>query len=179
MSVLMLTTFAAEEATGIASLGINLKALLLQTGTFLILYLVFRKFAMAKVVKTLADRRAKIEEGLANADLMEKRLAELKQTTEEKLKEARKTADGIIADASDEASRLIAKAEENAAKRVDTMIADAHKTMDANVAKARKELRGEMLSLITTATETILDEKIDDKKDSKLIEKAMAGVERE
>jgi F0F1-type ATP synthase membrane subunit b/b' len=68
VSVQFLSTFAAEESTGLASLGIDPKALLLQAGTFLILYLLFKKFAMAKVVKTLADESKRLTKVLANAD---------------------------------------------------------------------------------------------------------------
>lgn len=176
MSVNYISIFASEEATGIASLGINVKALLLQAGTFLILYLLFKKFAMAKVVKALADRREKIDEGLANADLMEKRIAELKVTTEEKLAEARAESEAVIARAHEESGKLIAQAEAAAAKRAESMIDDARKTMEADIEKVRRELRKEMLNLVTAATESVLDEKIDDKKDAKLIERAIAGA---
>jgi F-type H+-transporting ATPase subunit b len=178
VSVEFITTFAAEEATGLASLGINFKALLLQAGTFLILYLLFKKFAMAKVVNTLAERRDKIDEGLANAELMEKRMAELEVKTEEQLKQARAQADEVIAKAHEDSGHLIAQAEEAAAKRAEGMIEDARKTMSADLAKVKKDLRGEMLDLIATATETVLGEKIDSKKDTELIERALAGVKK-
>jgi len=179
VSVEFLTIFAAEEATGLATLGINFKALLLQAGTFLILYLLFKKYALAKVVKTLDDRRKKIEEGLSNAELMEKRLADLDIKTEEQFKAAREEADAVIARAHAESGNIIAEAEASAAKRAEGLIEDARRTMEADIVRARKDLRKEMLELITTATETVLEEKIDNKKDSQLIERALAGVKSE
>ena len=179
MSVNQISQFAAEEATGIATLGIDVKALLLQAGTFLILYLVFRKYALGKVVHALADRREKINEGLDNAELMEKKTAELKEEVEAELKRARIEAEGIVAKAHEESGLLINKAEEEAAERAETIIVDARRTTEADVKKAKKQLRTEMLELVATATETVLDEKIDQQKDGKLIEKALAGVEVE
>ncbi len=179
MSEQVLTILAAEEATGIATLGIDIKALLLQAGTFLILYLLFRKYALAKVVKALADRRETINEGLDNAELMEKRVAELREDTEAKLKQARVQADGIIAKAHDESGGLIQQAEEEASKRAEALISDARKTIEADALKAKKALRSDVLELVTSATETVLGEKIDDAKDAQLIEKAVAGVKND
>lgn len=178
MSVILLSTFAAEEATGLATLGINPKALLLQAATFVILYFLFRKFAMAKVVKTLEDRRAKIQEGLDNADLMQKELADLEVKTEEQLKAARVEGDAVIAKAHEESGHLIAEAEKSAVKRAENIIIDSHRTTEANVSKARTELKNELLDMVVNATETVLDEKIDLKKDGQLIEKALTGVKK-
>jgi phosphoglucomutase len=76
-------------------------------------------------------------------------------------------------------ANMITDAEEAASKRAEDMIADASRTMEADIVKARAELRKEMLNLVTAATETVLDEKVDSKKDGQLIEKALAGVKSE
>src|SRR5688572_14347784 len=53
------------------------------------------------------------------------------------------------------------------------MIEDAHNKIEADVKKAKANLQSEVKSLVAQATEAILDEKIDQKKDAALIEKAI------
>ena len=46
-------------------------------------------------------------------------------------------------------------------------------------ARARKQLEGELAGLVADATEAVIDEKIDAKKDAQLIERALKGKEKQ
>jgi len=89
---------------------------------------------------------------------------------------ARIEADKILTGAQTEASQIIKEGEANAAKKVDQMLKDANARIEREMQTARKELRGEMLALVSEATEVIIDEKVDAKKDASLIERALARV---
>ncbi len=177
MNVYTLTTFAAEDVTGIGALGLDWKVILLQAGAFIILYLVFKKYALGKVVKTLDDRHQKIEESIKTADDIEKRSKETNKEAEKIVAKARKDAEVVVAKAHEEATDMIKEAEEAASKKQDKMLKEAEAKLEADVKKAKSELRGELLTLVATATSTVLGEKIDLKKDEQLIKKALSEVQ--
>ncbi len=178
MNVSVLTNFAAEEVTGIGALGLDWKVMLLQAGTFIILFFIFKKYAMDKVVKILDDRHEKIDQSLKTADAIEKRSERTGKETEKVLSKARKDAEGVVAKAHEEAGHIMKEAEDKAARKQEKMIAEAEAKIDADVKKAKEELKSELLSLVTEATGNVLEEKIDASKDKQLIKKSLAEVKK-
>jgi F0F1-type ATP synthase membrane subunit b/b' len=88
MDIGFLNRFAAtEEATpegGLAVLGINPVAFMLQLITFLILFFILRKFAFNKIIKLLEERRLTIDKGV---DLGREMTAQ-KQQLDERINQA-------------------------------------------------------------------------------------------
>lgn len=173
MNVSIFTTFAAEEATGIGALGLDWKVMLLQAGTFVLLFFIFKKYALDKVVKVLDDRHNKIEESLKTADAIEKRSKETDKEAEKIISTARGEADQVVVKAHEEASEVIKDAEDTASKKQEKMIDEAQAKIEADVKNAKSELRGELLGLVADATETVLDEKVDTKTDQDLIKRSL------
>jgi F-type H+-transporting ATPase subunit b len=173
-----LTHFAAEagEASGIGALGINGKALIIQLLTFLVAYLVLRRFAFKPILKVLAERRELIESGVSLGEEMKKERAELDDKITAELHDARKKADGIVAEAHDAAKAAVAEAEEKARAKADSITADAHARAEQERARLKKELEKEVIGWVSDATEAIIDEKVDAKKDAALIDKALKGA---
>lgn len=167
---------AAEEATGIAALGLDPLAILAQAGTFLLLFWVVKKFALGKIVATLEQRRKTIDDGVRLGQKMEAEHAKLEEKIEAELHKARTEADKILADAQREAGEAIKAAEEEATQKVDQMIADAHVRIEDDMQKAKKALEKDILSLVAEATEVIIEEKLDQKKDSGLIQRALTRL---
>lgn len=182
-SLLTLTQFAAENAEaahgaeesaeGIAALGIDPIAIVLQLGTFLVLFLVLNKFGLNKIVASLKERRDTIDEGLKNAHEIEAQKEKLVLENEKVLKAARTEADGIIGKSQEEAGAIIFEAQAKAQKQAEEIVEKAKAQAGEEQEKARKELKSELLGLVSQATETVLDEKLDDKKDQELIAKAL------
>ncbi len=173
--ITQLIQFASTEEApeGIAALGIDPVAILLQTGTFVILFIVIRKFALAKITKALDDRKSTIDEGLVNAEKAARQLAEAGVHQEELLAKGRQQADEVIAKAHEEAAVMLKLAEEKAASQTEKLIEDAHSKIESDVKKAKESLQSEVKLLVANAAEVIIDEKIDAKKDAALIEKAV------
>ena len=170
----VLTQMAATEESGVGVVGIDLIAILIQATTFIILFFIVKNFALEKIVKSLQDRKDKIDESLKNAEQIEKVQADTEQKVAALLKDARGQSDQIIADANTEAGAIVNKAEEEANKKADQIIADAQNKLDGDMQKARNELKKEVLDLVVAATETVLEEKADSVSDKRLIEKAIA-----
>ncbi len=181
LELIQFVTFAstaaeAEEKSGIAVLGIDPKVILLQAGTFLLLFFILKKFALENIVKTLEQRRKTIDKGVELGLSMQAQKREFDEDLKKLHHQARAQADKIIAEAHQEAGTIIKDGEAAAAKKVDSMLADAQARIDREITSAREGLRNEMLALVSEATEVILEEKIDAQKDKGLIERALARV---
>jgi F-type H+-transporting ATPase subunit b len=71
---------------------------------------------------------------------------------------------------------VVAKAESAAAERAELIIKDAESRLDEERQKLRAELRAELADLVADATEKIIHEKLDEKHDMSLIERAIKGI---
>lgn len=169
------TNFAVEETSGIGALGINLEALIIQLVTFILAFLVLRQFAFKPIGKVLRERRELIESGVKLGEEMQKERAELDKTVAATLQDARKKADGIVAEANDAGREVIAEAEDKARAKADSIVADAKARGEQDVQQMRKALEKELVGLVSEATEAIIDEKVDARKDAELIDKALKG----
>lgn len=172
----ILTTFAsaeAEEAQGIAALGIDPWAILAQGVTFLILFLLIKKFALSKIVGTLEERRKTIEGSLDKAEELNRQNEEAEKRVNALLQEARKDADANIAKSREEAGAIVLEAETKAGEKAEKIIADGEARIKNEVEKAKVELKKETLDLVAHATGVVLGESVDAKKNEALIKKAL------
>lgn len=175
---ILLRTFAAveapeEKASLFASLGIDWRALLLQFLAFLVLVWLLGKYVYPPLVKAIDAREKTIAESVAAATQAEARAAESQKEIQKLLKDARSEADGILARSHAEATAQVAQAEEKAKARADQIVKDAHVQLQADVAKARVALKQDTAALVALATEKIIHEKVDSKKDAELIDRAL------
>lgn len=174
--LILFTQFGADtSASGIGALGISGSSLVIQLITFVLAYLVLRKFAFKPILKVLQDRRDTIEKGVKLGEQMQKERAELDRKVAAELHKARAEADGILAEAHETAKSTVRSAEETARDKAAGIVKDAEANAEQAVKRARKALESELVGLISDATEAIIDEKVDAKKDAALIDKALAG----
>lgn len=176
ITINLLASATAEEKTGVAVLGIDLKAILLQAGTFLILFFLIKKFAMEKIVNQLEKRRQTIDQGVELGLQMEKKQSEFEEKLKKLESKARHEASEIIEASRKESAEIILQSHKDASEKADRMLSDAKSRIDTEIDIARKELRGEMLGLVAQATELIIEEKLDSKKDASLIERALGRI---
>lgn len=174
--------FAAESTSNpglLQALGIDGKLLIQQALAFLILVAILRKFVYPVLVKSIDDRRNAIEAGQENA----KKSAELLEQTETKvagmLKEARSSADEVLKRAQTEAAGIVSDAEGRAKIRAEQIVKDAHSQLQAEIVKARQALKKDTVELVALATERIIHEKVDSKKDTQLIDQALSTSAKE
>ncbi len=167
--------FAAESSSGLGALGVDGKAFLIQLITFVLAFLVLKKWAFKPITKMLDERRSTIEAGVTLGEQMKKDQAALEATVSETLAEARAEADGIIAGAHETSRQTIREAEDKAHEKATGILKEADQRIANDTKRARKELEGELVGLISEATEAIIGEKIDAKKDAVLIDKALKG----
>lgn len=168
----------ATEPNFIGTLGLNWKLFLAQLINFGIVILVLWKWVFKPVAGALETRRQKIEESVKKADEIEKRLKEFEASRDQEFRKARAAAEEIIqkATTSGEASKaeILALAKVQAGR----ILADAQASMAAEKQKMFGEIREEVANLTVMATEKILLEKMDEKKDKKMVEEILKVISR-
>lgn len=174
--LLIVASASTEHANGglLGALGIDWKLLIEQALAFLVLVAILGKFAYPALIKAVEGRREQIEAGLKEAKESHEVLVKAESKVEDALAQARKDADSIIARSQQEAGSLIAEAEAKAKQRAEQIVTDARAQLDADVRKAREALKQDAVKLVALATEQIIHEKLDDKKDQNLIKDALA-----
>lgn len=167
-----ITTFG-DSSSGLGALGFDPKAFLIQLATFILAYLVLRRWAFGPITKLLNERRETIERGVKLGEDMQKEKAALEQQIEQQLHEARQEADKMIAGAQDTAHETVREAETKARQKSDNIVAEAEGRIATDAARVRQQLEGELAGLVAEATEAVIDEKVDAVKDAQLIKKAL------
>ena len=171
---IMLTIFA--EGNLLTSLGLDPKLFISQFLAFGILLAILTKFVYPVLIKSIDERREKIEAGLKEAQESHKALEQAEAKIEQLLADARKEADAVVARSHQEASGMIAEAETKAKQRGERLVADARNQIEAEVGKARAVLKKDTMHLVALATEKIVHEKLDAGKDAQLIERALTST---
>jgi F-type H+-transporting ATPase subunit b len=172
--------FLANEAAGgggLASLfdalGLNLQSLLLNAGAFLIVVAVLAKWVYPALTKALDGKIAELETA-ARLEKEAKRSLEQAQTEVDKmLADARKSADKVMATTRDEAAAVLEQTRTKAEAQADRIVAEAREQLHKEVRDAQKHLEAETVKLVAQATEAVLAEKLDIKKDAGLIERSL------
>ncbi len=177
--VQFVSQFGSESgSSGIGALGVNGQALLIQLVTFVLAYLVLRRFAFRPILKVLQERRELIESGVSIGEEMQKVRAALDARVTATLHDARQTADGILADAHDAARDAGREVEEKARVKAENIVTEAHSRGEQDKQQMRKQLEQEVVELISDATEVIINEKVDATRDAALIDKALKQQSR-
>lgn len=168
-------TEEAESTGGASALGLSFSAFLIQMITFIIVFLILNKYAFKPIGKKLEERRQVIEDGVKMGLQLEK---EKKQQDEEIAKitrDARHEADKIIATGHKEARAIMADTEKATARKVETMITDAEARINEESEQAKLKVEKDIINLVSEATEALVGEKVDPKKDAELIDKILKG----
>lgn len=166
-------TAAASEPSLFEALGIDWKLLVEQAIAFAVLVFILAKFVYPALIKSIDQRREMIEAGLKEAKQSQEALEKAEAKVEQMLADARTEADEILARSHTEASTMVADAEKKAKERAERLVADARTQLDADVTKARAALKKDTMELVALATEKVIHEKLDAKKDAQLIERAL------
>lgn len=171
--ITLITQFGAEQTSGLGALGVDGKAFVIQLITFLLAFLVLKRFAFQPILKVLKERQDTIDKGVKLGEQMQKEKAELDAKVADALHKARQEADKIIADAESNGRQAVQEAEETARAKAEEIINQASARIKQDTLVARKRLEKDLAGLVSEATEAILREKITSKKDASMIDKAL------
>ena len=172
------TQFAevSSSESGIGAFNINLKSFIFQLVTFVIVLLVFKRWVLPPLIKTLEDRRQTLEKSLTQAKETEEALARAEAKAEEIITKARTQADNALRDAKKSAEGVIVDAETAAAQRAALIIKDAQAQLAQEKNNLRLELREELAELVADMAEKIIRQKLNASSDRSLIERTLQEV---
>jgi F-type H+-transporting ATPase subunit b len=166
--------FAAEEqSTGFGAFNINLKSFIFQLVTFVLVLVVFKKWVLPPLMKTLDERRKAVEDALTKAKQTEEALAKAEEKSSQIIKTAREQADRSLAEATAQARDIVAKAEAAAGIQTQRLMEEAKEQLGHERLKLEEQLRGELADLVIMTTEKVLRQKVDTKQDARLVESAI------
>jgi F-type H+-transporting ATPase subunit b len=128
---------------------------------FLIFVWILKKFVWAPLLKTIDERREKIEGDFAKAEELQKEADETKARFEAELSEIEEKARKEMQKAIEEGKRISQEIQQKAREDAEALLERAKQNAEIELANARKQLRKDVVELTLAATEKVLREKID------------------
>lgn len=163
----------ASSSSGFGAFNINLKGFIFQLITFVLVLLIFKRWIIPPLLKTIDARRAAVEKGLQDAKAAEEKLASASEEAQEMLRATRAQADKSLAEVGAQAKEVLAKAEQTAETQAQRIIDEANERLGQERAKLQDQLKDELSDLVVLTTEKVLDHKLNEREDRRLIERAM------
>jgi len=158
------------------ALGINLGYVFVQLFNFGILFVVLRAWVYKPIIKMLSDRREKIAKGLEDARVAAEARANAEAKAEEIISEAQNKASEIVREATVRAEQATKDIKVAAEKEA----ADARKNALADIDEERNqvlgEVRGQIVVLAMAATQKLVGEALDEKRQHALIDEFFSGI---
>jgi len=172
------TQSAAHQAPGgvLGTLGINWKLFLAQLVNFGIVLFVFWRWIVKPLGTTLTKRQERIEEGLKNAELTEAEKKKFEEWKIAEMKKVRNEADHILRTTTDTANKIKQETIVEAQHQANKVLDQAKANIESEKNQMLKEVKQEIATLVVTASEKILRQKLDEKKDRELINESLKGV---
>ena len=158
------------------ALGLNLGYLLVQIFNFIIIFIVLRAWVYYPILNLLNSRRSKIAQGLEDARVASEARENAEEEAREILAKAQAEATAKIKEASERADaagqEIIAQAEEDAAKLLEEKRVEASQERDQILA----DVRGQIAALAMAATQKLVREALNEKRQHALIDEFFSGV---
>ena len=174
---------AAEEViheaanTGIAgTFGIDWMKFLGQFINFGIALFILWKWVFTPVTAALQKRTEKIEKSLQDASDIAKEKEEFTKWRNVQMVNARHEASTIVSKAQTDATMAKDDILHKAKQEQEKLVEDAKKRIENEKNKQLEAAKGELADLVTNATEKILRQKLDGKKDAELIKESLKEI---
>ena len=157
-------------------LGIVPGIVLAQCLNFILLIVVLRVIAFKPIMKVLDQRKERIAKGLEDARNAEARLANIETDYDKRMGEARADGQKVVAEmtasAEKQAQAIVAKANEDAAR----IRSQSQEEADLERNKALADLRSQIVALSIAATNKLIGESLDEKRQRVLVDEFFSGV---
>lgn len=155
--------FAADLIT--PSLGVMVWSIVV----FLIAFAILKSKAWGPITKSIQERENNIAESLNRAEVALAEAKQLSADNDAKRKEAELEAQKLVRDAREAAEALKSKEVDETKAQIKRMQEQATVEIEREKQSAIQGLRSEMANLVVDATEKVVKERLDDKKDRALI----------
>lgn len=144
--------------------------------TFGLLVWITMKYIWPHITKAMADRQAKIAEGLAAAERGVYELEISQHKAAEFVRDAKIQAADILEQANKRAGRIIDEAKERAREEGNRLLAIAQNDIEQELQTAKQELRKQLASIAVSGAEKILQRHIDTAADHDLLQQLITEI---
>ena len=159
-----------------ATLGLEPTLFAFQLLNFFVVLLVVWFLILKPLTKKMDERKKIIDESLDRAKEIETKMGMAERLAQEKTAEARQVGDQIVARSHEEARALSEKMKVEAKKEIARLVEQAKDQLAEEKVQTVAELKREAGALAIAVAEKILAEKIDQKKDAAIIERAVNSI---
>ena len=145
--------------------------------SFSIVLIVLKKFAWKPVLGAIKEREESIHDALAQAEKAKEEMTKLQAGNEDLLKQAREERDALIKDARDARDKMVNDAKDLAKTEADKIMTSARETIDNEKVAAVAEIKTQVALLSIEIAEKILrDELSAEDKQKKLVNDLLEDV---
>lgn len=166
----------AKETSVVGKLGLRTDIFAAQLLNFVVLLVILWRFVYRPLMKVMNERTEKIEQGMKDAAEAANRIATAEADYEKRMQDAQLKAAVLIKSSEERAERRSAELLEKARVDVAKLVSDAKEKIVAERAIAQLELKQNIATLVARVAEVVLQEKLDGKKDTALMERAIESV---
>lgn len=158
-------------------LGLNLGYLLVQIFNFAIVFVVINAWVVKPIIGLMERRRAAIAQGLEDARIAAEARANAEKEARDIVTKAQADAQQTVREATERAEvagrEVMARAEADASKARESALTEAAMERDRILA----DVRGQVAALAMAATQKLIGEALDDKRQHALIDEFFSGVQ--
>lgn len=169
MGALLIPLPAFAQDGGGSLVSVDLGIVILTITVFGLVLWVLGKFAWAPILGALDAREEGIRNSIEEAGRMRSEAESLLEEHRTQLAEARREAQQIVADGRAAAERVRQDLEEKARAEGDRMLERARQEIERERDRALESIREEAVDLALAAAGRILDEKLSEERDRKLV----------
>ena len=141
--------------------------------TFVIFVWFIKAYLWEPLTQAMEDRTNKISEGLASAELGEKKVEEAKIEYEKIVEDAKSKASDVINIAQQQSSNLIDEAKITSKKEADKIIMLSNQQISQDINIAKDELRKEISRIAIACAEKVIEAEINEEKHKAIFDKAL------
>ena len=149
--------------------NVHLGEVFVQLLAFVIVFWTLKSLAWEKILKALEARREHIQTELDKIESSKKEIQALKEKYDRSLGQIEEGARAKLQEAVDEGKRVAREIQESARQNAQSVLGKAKEDIQLEIAKAKVALRNEIADLTLRATERLIEEKVDEKKDKEIV----------
>lgn len=157
---------------------INLKEVFVQIFAFIIVFWTLKLLAWNKILGALNRRREKIQAELEKIEKAQKSAEALHADYEARIRHIEEEAHKRLQEAVVDGKRISREIQDEARQNARNILKKTKDDVALEIQKARETLKEQIAELTLTATERLLQKKMDDKQDRELVEDIIRQIEK-
>lgn len=141
----------------LGKIGFDWQVALANLVSFVIIFLILKKYAFGPVGKVIEERKKKIDKGLTDAEQAESLLKTAEIKKKEIIHSARDKADVILKDSQEESKNLIRFAKEQAETEKSDILVQGRKDAEKEIENAKNDFNKESSEIIISGIKKIVE----------------------